>query len=69
MQAMKVYRLADGPVAARLYLDGRRVSRAEWRNAHCWRYTDCYATRTETRRDGSVIVRDYHNIRVRKVKS
>ncbi len=65
MNAMRVYRLADGTNYARLYLDGRRVSRTDWQAAHSGRNTDAYASRMETRRDGSVIVREFHCIRVR----
>lgn len=66
MQAMKVYRLADGPNSARRYLDGKQVSRDAWQAAHYGRDTDTYASRMQTRKDGSVIVRQYHSIRVRK---
>ncbi len=65
MQAMRVRRLADSPASARLYLDGRRVSRADWDTAHFGRDTDTYASRMQTRRDGSIVVREYHCIRVR----
>lgn len=63
MQAMRVYRLADGPHAARLYLDGRRVTAGAFENAHFGRITDTYVSRMGTRKDGSVIVREYHCIR------
>ena len=63
MQAMRVYRLADGPNRCRFYLDGRRVTPGAFENAHFQRATDTYCSRMETRRDGSVIVREYHNIR------
>jgi hypothetical protein len=63
MQAMRVYRLADGPGKSRFYLDGRRVTPGAFENAHFQRMTDTYASRMETRRDGSVIVREYHCIR------
>jgi len=63
MQAMKVYRLADGPLAARRYLDGKRVGIDAWNVAHYGRHTDTYASRMFTRKDGSVIVREYHSIR------
>jgi hypothetical protein len=65
MQAMKAYRLSDGPSPKRLYLDGKRVSRDTWRSEHFGRGTDSYASRMETRRDGSVIVREHHCIRVK----
>ena len=65
MQAMKVRLLSDSPANARRYLDGRRVSRDEWRAAHFQRTTDTYCSRMETRRDGSVLVREFHYIRVR----
>ena len=65
MQAMRVRRLGDAPSAARLYLDGRRVSRLEWDAQHLGRAIDSIASRTETKRDGRVIVRDYHCIRVK----
>jgi len=65
VNAMKVYRLADGPRKARRYLDSRRVSRLVWDAAHFGCASDSYASRMETRRDGSVIVREYHCIRVR----
>jgi len=57
MQAMRVRRLSDAPSNARLYLDGRRVSRAAWDAARFGRRTDCYASRIESRRDGSELVR------------
>lgn len=63
MNAMKVYRLADGPIACRRYIDGRRVSRAYWVAVHCGHDTDTYASRMQTRRDGSTLVREYHCIR------
>ena len=63
--AMRVRRLSDSDSAARLYIDGRRVSRATWETAHFWRCTDSYASRMFTRKDGSVIVREYHCIRER----
>lgn len=65
MQAMKVRRLADSPAKARRYLEGRRVSRDDWDRAHFGRATDTYCSRMETRRDGSVLVREFHYIRVR----
>ena len=65
MQAMRVRRLGDAPSAARLYLDVRRVSRLEWDAQHLGRAIDSIASRTETKRDGRVIVRDYHCIRVK----
>ncbi len=64
MQAMRVYRLADGPGTARLYLDGKRVARRELEESHHGRRTDSYASRMQTRRDGSTVVREYHCIRV-----
>jgi hypothetical protein len=66
MQAMKVRRLSDSPRNARRYLDGRRVSRDDWDRAHFGRDTDSYASRMETRRDGSVVVREFHCIRVKE---
>jgi len=66
MQAMRVRRLGDPPSAARLYLDGRRVSRLEWDAQHLGRSIDSVALRMETKRDGRVIVREYHCIRVRQ---
>ena len=65
MQAMRVRRLSDPPSAARLYLDGRRVSRLQWDAQHLGRSIDSVASRMETKRDGRVIVREYHCIRVR----
>lgn len=65
MNAMTVYRLADGPRNARRYLDGRQVSRNAWDAAHWGRHTDSYTSRMETRRDGSILVRQYHCIRVK----
>ena len=64
MQAMRVRRLGDPPSAARLYIDGRRVSRLEWDAQHLGRSIDSVASRTETKRDGRIIVREYHCIRV-----
>mgnify|MGYP000847628490 CR=1 FL=1 len=63
MQAMKVYRLADGPLAARLYLDGRQVDIDIWNAAHYGRDTDTYVTRLHKRKGGNVVVREYHSIR------
>lgn len=64
MQAMRVRRLSDSPSSARLYLDGRRVSRLAWDTAHFGRRTDTYGSRISTRkRDGAEIVREYHYIR------
>lgn len=63
MQALKVYRLSDGPRAERRYIDGRRVSLDEWNRAHYGRDTDTYALRMDTRKNGAVIVRAYHCIR------
>lgn len=65
MEAMKVYRLSDGPTSARRYINGQRVSRGAWDAAHLGRRTDTYASHMETRRDGSVLVREYHCIRVK----
>ena len=65
MNATRVRRLSDPVSAGRLYLDGRRVSRAVWDAAHLGRRTDSHSSRIETRPDGSVIVREYHCIRVR----
>jgi hypothetical protein len=65
MQAMKVYRPADGPGSARRYLDGKRVSRATWDAAHAGRRTDAYASHMLARPNGSTIVREYHHIRTR----
>lgn len=65
MQAMRVRRLSDHPSDARLYLDGKRVSRKAWDAAHSGRTIDSLASRISTRRDGSEIVRDYHCIRVK----
>jgi len=65
MQAMSVRRLSDSPRTARLYLDGKRVSRTAWETAHFGRRTDAYASRITTRKkDGAEIVREYHYIRV-----
>jgi hypothetical protein len=64
MQAMRVRRLSDAPSSARLYLDGKRVTRAKWEAAHLGRRTDTHCTRITTRkRDGAEIVREYHCIR------
>lgn len=65
MQAMKVRRLSDPPSKVRCYLDGKQVSRLRWDAAHFGRRTDSYVSRMETRRDGSVVVREFHCIRVR----
>ena len=65
MQAMKVRRLSDSQRDARLFLDGRRVSRATWDSAHAGRATDSYASRMFTRRDGAECVREFHCIRVK----
>jgi len=65
MNAMRVYRLADGAGRARLYLNGVRVDRSAWDTAHFWGSTECHASRMETRRDGSTVVREYHCIRAR----
>lgn len=62
MQAMRVRRLSDAPSAARLYIDGRRVSRLAWDAAHVGRAIDCIGSRISTRRDGAEIVREYHCI-------
>lgn len=64
MQAMRVRRLSDPESKARLYLDGKRVSREAWNYAH-WpaKRTDTYCSRMQTRKDGSILVREYHNIR------
>ena len=67
MQAMQVRRLSDGVLCgSRLYLDGIRVNRARWQNAHTGTRTDTYASQMETRKDGSVLVREYHCIRPRE---
>lgn len=66
MQAMLVRRLSDHPRDARLYLDGKRVSRLTWDAAHLGRAIDSVSSRIETRkRDGAEIVREYHSIRVK----
>ena len=69
MQAMRVRRLGDAPSAARLYLDGRRVSRLEWDAQHLGRSIDSVVLRMETKRDGRVIVREYHCIRGRQAEA
>jgi len=69
MQAMSVRRLSDPPSAARLYLDGRRVSRLEWDAQHLGRSIDSVVLRMETKRDGRIIVREYHCIRVRQAEA
>lgn len=66
MQAMKVRRLSDSPRSARLFLDGKRVSRTAWNAAHFGRRTDTYASRMFTRRDGAECVREFHYIRANK---
>ncbi len=63
MQAMRVRRLSDLPSEARLYLDGKRVSRDKWNYAHSGKRIDTLCSRMQTRRDGSVVVREYHCIR------
>ena len=63
MQAMRTRRLSDSPRDARLYLDGKRVSRAAWDAAHFGRKIDTLASRITSRRDGAEIVREYHQIR------
>lgn len=66
MNAMRVRRLSDPPSAARLYIDGRRVSRLSWDAAHLGRRIDCIGSRITTRkRDGAEIVREHHCIRER----
>lgn len=65
MNAMRVRRLSDSPSDARLYLDGKRVSREAWEMAHSGRRTDSYHSRMQDRRDGSVVVREFHCIRAR----
>jgi hypothetical protein len=62
MQCMAVRRLSDRPSQSRYYIDGRRVSRLAWDTAHLWRRVECCASRMEDRKDGSVIVREYHCI-------
>ena len=64
MNAIRVYRLSDNPTRGRLYLDGKRVSPAAWHTAHYGRRTDSYHSRMFDRSDGSVIVREYHCIRI-----
>lgn len=64
MQAMQVRRLGDSEGSSRLYIDGRRVSRKDWERLHYGRRTDTYGSRMETRKDGSILVREYHCIRV-----
>lgn len=61
MEAMSVRRLSESQ--ARYYLDGRRVSRADWDAAHLGRRIDTIGSRTHTRKDGSVLVRAFHCIR------
>ncbi len=63
MQAMAVRRLGDSPSNARLYLDGKRVSRLTWDVAHLGKRIDTIGTRISSRRDGGEIVREYHCIR------
>ncbi len=63
MQAMRVRRLSDAPSSARLYLDGKRVSRLTWDAAHLGRSVECIASRITRRRDGAELVREYHCIR------
>jgi hypothetical protein len=67
MQAMTVRRLSESHSKARLYIDGKRVSKLKWDGAHLGRSTDAYASRTETRKDGSAIVREFHCIRVKRI--
>ena len=66
MQAMRTRRLSDSPRCARLYLDGKRVSRDAWEAAHYGRTIDTICSRITTRRDGAEIVREYHCLRTRK---
>lgn len=63
MQALKVRRLSDSESAARYYLDGKRVSRSGYEEAHYGRDTDAYSSRMHTRKDGSIVVREFHFIR------
>jgi hypothetical protein len=65
MHAMTVRRLSDPPSKARRYLDGKQVTRTQWDAAHLWRDTYAYGSRMETRKDGSVIVREHHLIAVK----
>lgn len=64
MQAIAVRRLGEPPSSARLYLDGKRVSRRVWDESHLGRRTDSHCSRMEDRKDGSVLVREFHCIRL-----
>ena len=63
MQALRVRRLSDRDNQSRLYLEGKQVSRATWDAVHAGKRLDTFMSRMETRKDGSVLVREWHCIR------